>query len=93
MVFLLIERMFPFISESVRVHQLPEGGVLEIDYMRDNVSISDFEYLDLNKTAYELCMLMDGQKTAEQILEYQCAAYNESPKTIRIGIMKCSTCC
>lgn len=45
--------MFPFINESVRVHQLPEGGVLEIDYLRDNVSISDFEYLDLNKTAYE----------------------------------------
>ncbi|MCY8512998.1 subtilosin maturase AlbA [Bacillus atrophaeus] len=77
---MLIERMFPFINESVRVHQLPEGGVLEIDYMRDNVSISDFEYLDLNKTAYELCMLMDGQKTAEQILEYQCATYNESPE-------------
>nr|WP_275592106.1 subtilosin maturase AlbA [Bacillus atrophaeus] len=72
--------MFPFINESVRVHQLPEGGVLEIDYMRDNVSISDFEYLDLNKTAYELCMLMDGQKTAEQILDYQCATYNESPE-------------
>ncbi|MDF4189690.1 PqqD family peptide modification chaperone, partial [Ligilactobacillus salivarius] len=77
---MFIEQMFPFINESVRVHQLPEGGVLEIDYLRDNVSISDFEYLDLNKTAYELCMRMDGQKTAEQILAEQCAVYDESPE-------------
>ncbi|AKP46488.1 MULTISPECIES: subtilosin maturase AlbA [Bacillus] len=73
-----LKNKYPYIGDHIRIHKLPSGGVLEIDYLREDVSASDFEYLDLNQTAYEICMRMDGTKTIEEILQAQCDKYNEN---------------
>lgn len=72
-----IREKYPYIGKHVRIHQLPTGGVLEIDYLREDVTAADFEYLDLNQTAYEICMQMDGTKSIEEILHDQCHIYGE----------------
>lgn len=74
---------YPHLSAKVRLHQLPTGGMIEVNHMNANADGNDLEYMDLNQTAYELCSQFCGIQTAEQVLESQCSKYGENKEDHR----------
>lgn len=62
-------------NDNARLHQLPNGGVIEVKHGSLEDEIFDFEYLDLNSSAFEACTYFDGTMTASNILKYMCSKY------------------
>ena len=62
-------------NDNARLHQLPNGGVIEVKHGRLEDEVFDFEYLDLNSSAFEACTYFDGSMTALNILKYMCGKY------------------
>ncbi|HCA7424864.1 TPA: bacteriocin biosynthesis protein AlbA, partial [Staphylococcus pseudintermedius] len=44
-----------FFNDNARLHQLPHGGVIEVKNGMFKDEVFDFEYLDLNSSAFEAC--------------------------------------
>ncbi|MFO3693554.1 radical SAM protein [Staphylococcus felis] len=65
-----------YFNDNSRLHQLPNGGVIEVKNGRLDDEVFDFEYLDLNSSAFEACTYFDGSKTAPDILKEMCSKYN-----------------
>ena len=72
-----IHHLIPVISKHVQIHKLDSGAILEIDYHQMTATLGNFEYLDLNQTAYEVCVQMNGNYTVDEILQMQCKRYGE----------------
>ncbi|WP_332651270.1 hypothetical protein [Lysinibacillus sp. 54212] len=75
-----IHHLIPIIGKHVQINKSSDGAILEIDYHEITAAPGDFEYVDLNQTAYEVCMQMNGIYTVDEILKMQCNRYGESVK-------------
>ncbi|PCF85758.1 radical SAM/SPASM domain-containing protein [Staphylococcus delphini] len=63
-------------NEHVRLHQLPEGGVIEMSFRDSKFDMLEFEYLDLNSSAFEACTYFDGSKKIIDIIQGMCLKYD-----------------
>ncbi|KKB33131.1 radical SAM/SPASM domain-containing protein [Bacillus thermotolerans] len=68
---------YVYFNGNARIHQLPLGGVIEVNYKDTKFKVDEFEYLDINETAYEACMSFDGTREPLEILKSMCQKYNE----------------
>ncbi|MGS3970862.1 radical SAM protein [Staphylococcus pseudintermedius] len=64
-----------FFNDNARLHQLPHGGVIEVKNGMFKDEVFDFEYLDLNSSAFEACTYFDGSMTIIDILKDMCQKY------------------